>query len=80
MASFFHLTQLGYQQPIKSEVLDSPIPPPPERLKLPEIGGYGKGPANSQETHRVLRTKHTRQPNDAHEIYRVPIATTMDYG
>ena len=80
MSSFFHLTQLGYQQPIKSAVLSPPVAPPPERLKLPEIENYGKGARKSQEAHRLLRTKHTRQPNDAHELYRVPVATTMDYG
>ena len=71
---------MGYQQPIKSAVLAPPVEPPPERLKLPEIANYGKGPAKSQEAHRVLRTKHTRQPNDAHELFRIPVATTMDYG
>jgi hypothetical protein len=43
MAPFFHLTHLGYQQPIKSFVLAPPLPPAPEKFTLPEIKGYGKG-------------------------------------
>lgn len=80
MAPFFHLTHLGYQQPIKSFVLAPPLPPAPEKFTLPEIKGYGKGPQASYDKHRTLMTKHTRKPSDAHELFRVPVVTSSDLG
>lgn len=86
--SFFGLTQLGYQNTIKSAVNSAEKLPPinNEKYKLAaivpidQVSGYGKGPQGSYVEFTRQRMKHIRKPHGTTDIYRFPVATSNMYG
>ncbi|CAH1775052.1 unnamed protein product [Owenia fusiformis] len=86
--SFFGLTQLGYQNTIKSGVTPPTKLPPIDNEKyklasivpIDQVSGYGKGPEGSYVEFTRQRMKHIRKPQGPTEIWRIPLTTSSRCG
>ncbi|XP_065828745.1 sperm microtubule inner protein 11-like [Oscarella lobularis] len=73
--AFFNLTQLGGQDPIKDAV--QPIQSDSQQNEKTQTEQSHKG---SHEKYTTQLQKHQRNEKGPNELYKSPVATSMNYG